>query len=420
MSPAAQDENAAPVSDSGMNRILFLLGLSVFLNYIDRSNLSIAAPLIKDELGISAAQLGTLLSAFFYTYALLQIPAGWLVDRFDVKWVFAAGFFVWSAATAVTGLLHGFVALFLMRIVLGVGESIAFPACSKIVAEHFHQSRRGRANSVVISGLALGPAAGMLIGGSVVGRFGWRPFFLTLGLAGLLWLLPWWGWMPRRVAHSEITKSNDAGLVPILLHRSAWGSCLGQFSINYYIYFLLTWLPFYLVRERNLSMDAMAWRSALVFLMYAVGAAICGQLTDRWRSQGASDTLAYKTSMGVGLGGTAVCLVLTALSSAQLLPWMLALTGLFIGIGACHSWTIAQTLAGRQMVGRWSGLQNFVGNCSGAVAPMLTGILLDRTGSFLWPFFITAVVAAIGALGWTLVVGPIEEVDWMRIAPRRT
>src|SRR5580698_3954536 len=111
------------VSNSArMNGVLFLLSLSVLINYIDRSNLSIAAPLIKDELGISGAQLGTLLSAFFWTYALLQIPAGWLVDRFDVKWVFAAGFFLWSAATAVTGALHGFAALLVIRVILGVGE----------------------------------------------------------------------------------------------------------------------------------------------------------------------------------------------------------------------------------------------------------------------------------------------------------
>src|SRR5215475_5707227 len=113
---------------SRMNVVLFLLGLSVLINYIDRSNLSIAAPLLKDELGISASQLGTLLSVFFWTYAALQIPAGWVVDHFDVKWVFAAGFFVWSAATAATAALHGFAAFVTIRIVLGIGECVAFPS----------------------------------------------------------------------------------------------------------------------------------------------------------------------------------------------------------------------------------------------------------------------------------------------------
>jgi sugar phosphate permease len=127
----------AETHSSGMNRVLFLLSLSVFINYIDRSNLSIAAPLLKDELHLSASQLGVLLSAFFWTYGLMQIPAGWLVDRFDVKWVFGVGFFVWSAATAATGTLHGFAALIAIRIMLGWGESVAFPSYSKILRTHF-------------------------------------------------------------------------------------------------------------------------------------------------------------------------------------------------------------------------------------------------------------------------------------------
>src|SRR6202451_3729399 len=139
-------EPISPDTSRGMNRVVFLLSLSVFINYIDRSNLSIAAPLLKDELHLSASQLGTLLSAFFWTYACMQIPAGWLVDRFDVKWVLAAGFVLWSAATAVTGMLHGFAALLTIRVILGVGESVAFPSYSKILATYFDKSRRGSAN----------------------------------------------------------------------------------------------------------------------------------------------------------------------------------------------------------------------------------------------------------------------------------
>src|SRR3984885_3845512 len=205
----------------GMNRVLFLLSLSVFINYIDRSNLSIAAPLLKDELHLSASQLGILFSAFFWTYGLMQIPAGWLVDRFDVKWVFGAGFFVWSAATAVTGTLHGFVALIVIRVILGVGESIVFPSCSKILGSHFVEKRRGFPNAILMAGLSLGPALGILLGGVVVARFGWRPFFVTLGLASLLWLVPWLAWMPRR--SSQPVLSRRMGFLRILRERSAWG-----------------------------------------------------------------------------------------------------------------------------------------------------------------------------------------------------
>src|ERR1700736_5844431 len=137
-----------------MNGVLFLLSMAALINYIDRSNLSIAPDLIKGELHLSDLQLGTLLSAFFWTYACMQIPAGWLVDRFDVKWVFAAGFFLWSIATAVTGLLHGFTALIAVRVILGVGESVAFPAYSKVLSTYFPESRRGFPNALLIAGLS--------------------------------------------------------------------------------------------------------------------------------------------------------------------------------------------------------------------------------------------------------------------------
>lgn len=397
---------------AGMNRVLFLLSLSVLINYIDRSNLSIAAPLIKSELGISNTELGTLLSAFFWTYALMQIPAGWLVDRFDVKWVFAAGFFLWSSATAVTGVLHGFAALLLIRIVLGVGESVAFPSYSKILGRHFREEHRGFANALIIAGLALGPAIGILVGGNVVARFGWRPFFLALGLIGLLWLLPWGAWMPRRQAPATVPVSPWSGWLPLIRQRSAWGTALGQACVNYFLYFLVTWLPSYLVRGRHLSMQGMAMQGGLLFLMYAAAATVCGKLSDRWILAGSSPTRVRKGSMLVGCAGLGVSMVLSAVVSDMLLPWMLALTGIMMGIAACATWAIPQTLAGPEMVGRWVGMQNFIGNLGGAVAPAFTGYLLDRTGSFLWPFFITAGVALLSAIAWSLVIGPIEPVSW--------
>ena len=398
-----------------MNRVVFLLTVSVLINYIDRSNLSIAAPLIKDELGLSGSQLGTLLSAFFWTYALMQIPAGWLVDRFDVKWVFGAGFLIWSAATAVTGVLHGFVALLAIRIVLGVGESVAFPSYSKILGRHFKEEQRGFANALLIGGLALGPAIGMLVGGNIVARFGWRPFFLALGLIALLWLPPWAAWMPRRAATwRSPSASPSGGYLKILRQRSAWGTCIGQACINFYLYFLVTWLPFYLVRGRHLAMSVMARDGGLLFVMYAIAAVVWGKLADRWICAGASTTLVRKGGMALGCTGVGIFLVITTLSPEPVFTWMLVPTGLFLGISACATWAIPQTLAGPEMVGRWTGLQNFVGNLGGAAAPVLTGYLLDKTGQFYWPFFITAGVAWMAALAWTFVVGPIEQVDWAK------
>src|ERR1700721_304542 len=396
----------------GMTGVLVLLGLSVLINYIDRSNLSIAAPLLKDELHISNTQLGTLLAAFFWTSGLMQMPAGWLVDRFDVKWVFAAGFFLWSIATAVTGLLHGFTALIAVRVILGVGESVAFPSYSKVLSTYFPESRRGFSNALLIAGLSLGPPVGILVGGTVVEAFGWRPFFLALGFGALLWLPPWMAWMPRRQPRPASVSTRSVGIIPILGQRSAWGTCLGQFCVNYFLYFLVTWLPFYLVRGRNFSANEMAKAGSLVFFLSAASAVGWGKLSDRWIGAGTSLTFARKSSMVLGQIGIGIALAATAFTHGKIFITMLALTGIFLGISICNGWAITQTLAGPLAAGRWTGQQNFIGNLAGWVAPALTGILVDKTGSFRWAFFITASFAWLGAVSWGWVVGPVEQCDW--------
>src|SRR6266705_800882 len=176
---------------------LLLLVLSVLINYIDRGNLSIAAPLLKDELGLSAGQLGILLSAFFWTYTLLLFVCGWFVDRFDPSRVLALGYLVWSLSTAATGLVHGFAMLLLMRLILGTGESVAFPCYSKILVRHVPEHNRGFANGVIIAGMKLGPAAGTLGAGLLMAKYGWRPVFIGIGLVSLLWLPLWLLFMPR-------------------------------------------------------------------------------------------------------------------------------------------------------------------------------------------------------------------------------
>src|SRR5208337_2447788 len=225
--------------------VLLLLAISVFINYIDRGNLSIAAPMLKDELGISAAQLGVLLSAFFWTYATLHLFYGWLVDRLNVNWIFAGAFFLWSAATAATGLVHSFAALFVLRLLLGMGESASYPSYNKILALNFSEEHRGRANSVLASGLLLGPGFGMLFGGLLMARFGWRPFFIVLGLMSLLWILPWLKWMPKKQYAVQTDSTGAPNLLEFLQFRSAWGTCIGLFCGNYVNYFLITWLPFF-------------------------------------------------------------------------------------------------------------------------------------------------------------------------------
>lgn len=425
ISPDAENNRALPPTAANSqqtkvsSRLLALLVISVFINYIDRGNLSIAAPLLKDELHLSASQLGILLSSFFWTYASFQFVSGWLVDRFAVGWVMAAGFFLWSMATAATGLMHGFLLLLMVRLVLGVGESVAYPSYSKILAKYFPEERRGFANSLIVAGNTCGPGFGMFLGGMLMARYGWRSFFVVLGLISLLWLVPWFRWMPRTQKPETQDPALDVAtpsLSDILKLRSAWGTCAGLFCVNYLSYFLITWLPFYLVRERHFSMDKMARIAGVSYLSAALASALCGWFSDRRIVAGATPTRVRKTVLGAGMACAGAALVGCVVARSDISIMWLILAAASFGAASSNMWGITQTLAGPQAVGRWTGFQNFCGNLAGIIAPALTGFVVDRTGEFFWPFLIAAGVAIAGTFVWVFFVGPIVPVVW---EPRR-
>ena len=222
-------------------RSLILLILSVGINYIDRGSLSIAAPILQKEMGLTPEQLGLLFSAFFWTYASFQIVAGWLVDRYSVNLVFGIGFMLWSCATAATGMVTGFAALLVLRILLGAGESVAYPAYSKILATGFPERHRGLTNGLIDAGSKCGPAIGTLLGGLLVAKFGWRFLFLALGLGSLPWLIGWALWAPKPIAAYHKTASagpsareiltrcaGSRGLAARSFPRVAWPMRTGQ------------------------------------------------------------------------------------------------------------------------------------------------------------------------------------------------
>jgi MFS transporter, ACS family, D-galactonate transporter len=401
------------VDENQLSRILFLLALSIFINYLDRGNLSIAAPLLKNEFQLSATQLGVLLSSFFWTYSLVLPLSGWLVDRFDVKWVIAGGFVLWSAATAATGAVHAFGTLLLARLALGAGESVSYPACSTILSRYFPEHQRGFANASIVAGMALGPAVGTLAGGILMSRFGWRPVFLVMGVASLLWLLPWLRWMPKSHRDSPLQSGVFApSIFQILEQRSAWGTFAGLFCMNYLMYFLLTWLPFYLVHERHFSLAAMAKIAGSAYFLMAVAAMSGGWVSDRCISSGEAPTLVRKTFMVVGQVGAGISLAACVLGGPVLSVVCLLLAAALWGISASNTWAITQTLAGPQAAGKWTGLQNFVGNLAGWIAPVVTGFVVDKTGRFFWAFIIAAVIALFGSLSWIFIVGALRQVDW--------
>ena len=390
--------------------VLVLLAICFFINYIDRGNLSIAAPMLKDELGISASQLGILLAAFFWTYTAMQFVSGWLVDRFNVNWVIAAGYLLWSLATVTTGIVRGFTILLAMRLMLGIGESVAFPSCSKILAGHVPEYHRGFANGVIASAFRFGNAVGTFGAGVLMAMYGWRPVFVGIGLVSLLWLPAWVKWMPcGRAMGRSVVKT--AGFVDILRQRSFWGASAGHFCGNYLLYFMVTWLPFYLVRERHLSMQSMASTAGLYYLVDAVSAITTGRFSDFWIRKGYTPTLVRKTVMAIGFATAAIAMAACAAGPHIYLPWLMAV-GIGSGMAGAGVFAFSQTLAGSQAAGRWTGLQNGFANLAGVVAPALTGFAVDRTASFAVPLAITAGVLVVGGLAWVFVVGRLKQANW--------
>jgi MFS family permease len=398
---------------------LTLLAICAVINFIDRGNLAIAAPLLKDELRISASQLGILLSAFFWTYTAMQFVSGWLVDRFDVNWVMAAGFLLWSLATAATGLVQGFTMLMAMRLMLGVGESVMAPTWSKIFSLNLPEHYRGFANGVVQGAVRSGPAVGTLGAGLLIAKYGWRPAFIGIGLVSLAWLPAWIKWMPRGGAIRHSLPAGP-GFADVLRRRSFWGVCAGHFSVIYLLYFMLTWLPFYLVRERNLSMQSMAKTASAYYLIDALSAIATGWLSDFFIRRGHTPTLVRKSAMAIGHTVAALALAGCALANSRWYLVYLVAIGVGEGVAGSGPFAFSQTLAGPHATGKWTGLQNGFANLAGVVAPALTGFLVDRTGSFVAPFAVAAAVLVAGGLSWVFVVGRVEQVDWksvQRIAP---
>jgi MFS family permease len=407
-SPAYESNRLAPP----IKRVIALLALSVLINYIDRGNLSIAASLLKDELRLSASQLGILLSSFFWTYALFLPVSGWMVDRFEVKWIMALGFFLWSGATAVTGGLHTFVALLAARLLLGIGESVAYPCNGKILAQYVPEVGRGFANALIAAGVGCGPALGTFFGGMLTARYGWRPLFIVLGVVSMAWLIPWFAWMTRGSTAVSTAEEGAAGFLELLVQRSMWGTCGGLFGANYVLYFEITWLPFYLMRERHFSMSSMAKIVGLGYLCYAGSAVLFGWISDRWIAAGGTPTLVRKTFAGAGAASAGLLLLGCALADPK--ASLILLLSAFAAGGMCGSniWAITQTLAGPRMAGRWTGLQNFLGNLAGIIAPAATGFVVDYSGRFFAAFVIMAVVAMLAALSYIFVIGPVKEIAW--------
>jgi ACS family D-galactonate transporter-like MFS transporter len=257
------------------------------------------------------------------------------------------------------------------------------------------------------------PAVGTLGAGVLMAKHGWRPVFIGIGLVSLAWLPAWMKWRPRSEASPRSTPAAP-GVIDILREGSFWGTAAGLFCTAYGLYFMVTWLPFYLVHEQHLSMQAMARTAALYFLVDAASSFATGWLTDFCIRRGLTTTVVRKSAMGLGFTTAAAGFTGCALAGSESwLAWLL-IVGVGYGIGGSGCYVFSQTLAGPQATGKWVGLQVAISNFAGVIVPALTGLLLDRTGHFQAALAITAGVCVLGALSWVFWIGPVVPVIWSR------
>ena len=398
--------------------LVLLLGTALLINYVDRGTISTAAPLIERQLGLTPSQLGWVLSVFFFAYVPAQPLMGWLADTVGAARVLAAGFLLWSAATVAAGLSRGVAGLLAARWLMGVGEAVTYPSALALLAQRVTDRHRARATSVLQLGGMVGPALGTFVGGLLMVRYGWRTMFISLGLASLLWLIPWFRQMRAAPLHAapEAATGASPAYLDILRQRALWGTMLGNFCSNYAFYFVFTTLPLYLVHERGLSLLNMTYLTTGFFAMESLGVLLSGWLLDAWMQRGASASQAYKSALVVSAAGVGVCLLAASAVGLTGATLLLLAAGFMDGLNAPAVCSLVQHFAGPYATGRWMGVQNALSNVAGMVAPVVAGYLAEATGHYDAALWLAGGVALSGLLAWLAIVPAVQPVQWSAAA----
>jgi MFS transporter, ACS family, D-galactonate transporter len=397
---------------------LTLLVISVSINYADRGSLGVAAKNISNELHVAPQMLGYLLAAFSLTYAFGQLISGKAIDRWNVNWVFALGFLSWSAATGLTGIVSSFSAILILRLVLGLSESIAYPAYSKMIVISFPEELRGTTNALIDAGSKLGPALGVLLGVEMMQRFTWRGMFLIMGGASLLWLIPWCFIASRLPSETYAAGSPEKKVPPpsfrqIASHRAFWGTAIGLFGGNYTWFVFLNWLPYYFETQRHYTHDRLAFFGSLPFWTIAFSALVFGFLADWLIRRGRTPGRVRQSFVCIGLlGCCAFMLPAVIVSDATLANVFLLLASVSLGVWSSNHWALTQFLAGPRAAGKWTGAQNGFGNLSGVFGQIISGYALEATHSFVAAFAIACGILLFAVFGYSVLVGHPKERSW--------
>jgi MFS family permease len=379
-----------------------------FINYLDRATISVALPLISLDLRLGPEMKGWILAAFFTSYAVMQIPVGWWSDQLNLKWLYAGLFSVWSLACGFTGFVESLGVLILARVILGIGESIYYPGGSKIVSLLFAPSDRGFPSGFFDSGTRWGIALGTPLIAALIARYGWRRMFMLVGFSALAWIIPWLIVAPAnlRSPAAENIPSPARRRRRITFNRNLLGMALGYFCFDYYWYLYVTWLPDYLFNVRHLTLLRAGFYAGLPYLVFGLSTPLGGWISDALIHRGFDVTRTRKTMLSIGfLCGIMLIPAVRATTAEDALGFLVA--GSFAGLCGGNMGAIIQTCAPPDEVGLWSGFNNFFGNIGGILAPVITGSLILRTGSFFAAFVLAAGILAAGIVAYVFIVGEV-------------
>ncbi len=418
----------------GMTRVRWgIVGMAFLgttINYVDRANLAVAAPFISDELNLGSFQLGLVLSGFFWTYAVGQLLAGYLVDRYGARLMYTFSAVWWSVFTAATAVAQGFASLFGFRLLLGIGEAPAYPSNVKATSEWFPKQERGLATGIYDSGARAGTAAAAPIVAGLIALVGWRGSFVVTGMVGLLWAAAW-AWFYRRprehpmVSEEEIEyieAGQDRGQdedgprirwIDLLRYRSVWGMILGNFCIGFVIYWFVTWFPSYLVDDRGFSLLEVGIYGALPALVAIPTGWLGGLVADRLVRRGVGLTAARKGCIVSGLLFSTVAAFSLLTPSAVLAVALLSISYGSLTFANASVWSLPADLAPTQgHTASLAGLMNFAGNVAGIAVSTSVGALLALTGgSYVLPLLSAFGFAILGALVYLLVIRRVEPLE---------
>lgn len=392
--------------------ILIILSAGMIIAYIDRANLSVAlaAAEFKSEFHLTDSARGLLNSTFFWSYALLQIPAGWLVDRYGVRRVYAVGFFFWTLVSAATGFVTNVYQLIAVRLLLGAGESVGAPASLRWIRSHCAEQERGLAVGIYMAGTKIGAAIGVPIAAFLINAFDWRAMFLICGMTGFVWLMAWLFLARETVAEPAPTLNDlperNAPFRSVIMSQTVLGILVGTFSYGYFLYFCVTWLPAYLVENRHMALTSMGFYSFFSFGGMAIVAILSGWLADWMISRGTDPARTRKafTIVGFVLASTEVFGAWTDSQTVALFFAAFSLAGL--GLATANYWALTQTLVPGRAMGRIAGIQNCASNLGGVAAPILTGWLKERSGGYQAPMQAIWVILLIGIASYLILVRP--------------